>query len=111
VLSAATFGDRGNRTGPDWSPDGRLVAFQTLNDNSKQIMTISMRDQTVRAVATEGRNDDPSWAPDSRHVVFTSDRSGVKQLWITDVESGRTRQLRTPSESRLAAWSPRLPTP
>ncbi len=111
ALSAATFGDRGVRNGPDWSPDGRLVAFSSLNDVSKQIMTISLKDQSIRAVATEGRNDDPSWAPDSRHVVFTSSRSGINQLWVTDVESGRTRQLRTPSESRLAAWSPRLSSP
>jgi len=111
VLNAATYGDRSNRTGPDWSPDGRLVAFQSLNGNAKQIMTLNLRDQTVRAVATEGRNADPSWAPDSRHLVFTSDRSGVNQLWVVDVETGRSRQIKTGSAARLAAWSPRLVTP
>ncbi len=111
VLNAATYGDRSNRTGPDWSPDGRLVAFQSLNGNSKQIMTLNLRDQSVRAVASDGRNEDPSWAPDSRHLVFTSDRSGVRQLWVVDVETGRSRQLKTGSAARLAAWSPRLVSP
>ncbi|MBL0172641.1 MAG: PD40 domain-containing protein [Gemmatimonadaceae bacterium] len=111
VLNASTYGDRNNRTGPDWSPDGRLIAFQSLNGNSKQIMTINLRDQSMRSVASEGRNEDPSWAPDSRHLVFTSDRSGVRQLWVVDVESGRTRQLKTGSAARLAAWSPRQMSP
>ena len=111
VLSTTTFGDRGFRSGPDWSPDGRSVAFSSLNGNTKQIMTINLRDQSVKSVATEGRNDDPSWAPDSRHVVFSSDRSLVKQIWVVDVETGRTRQIKTSFAARLAAWSPRLSLP
>jgi TolB protein len=85
-----------------------LVAFQSRNGGTFQIMTINLRDQTVRQVTDVGRNDDPSWAPDSRHLVFTSSRSGARQLWITDIETGRTRQLPCGSECRLAAWSPRL---
>ena len=111
VLSTSTYGDRSFRAGPDWSPDGRLVAFMSLNGPTKQVMTISLRDQSVRAVATEGRNDDPSWAPDSRHLVFTSDRSGTRQLWVVDIESGRSRQLTRGSAARLSAWSPRLQSP
>lgn len=108
LLTAAAFGDRDYRAGPDWSPDGRLVAFQSRNGGTFQIMTINLRDQAVRQVTNDGRNDDPSWAPDSRHIVFSSTRSGTRQLWIVDVETGRSRQLTFGSEARLSAWSPRL---
>lgn len=108
LLTAAAFGDRDYRAGPDWSPDGRLVAFQSRNGGTFQIMTINLRDQSVRQVTNDGRNDDPSWAPDSRHVVLTSNRSGVRQLWVVDIETGRARQLTRGPETRLAAWSPRL---
>lgn len=108
LLTAGAFGDRDYRAGPDWSPDGRLVAFQSRNGGTFQIMTINLRDQTVRQVTNDGRNDDPSWAPDARHLVITSNRSGVRQLWVVDIETGRARQLTRGPESRLSAWSPRL---
>ncbi len=108
LLTASAFGDRDYRAGPDWSPDGRLVAFQSRNGGTFQIMTINLRDQAVRQVTNDGRNDDPSWAPDSRHIVFSSTRSGTRQLWIVDIETGRSRQLTFGSEARLSAWSPRL---
>lgn len=108
LLTAAAFGDRDYRAGPDWSPDGRLVAFQSRNGGTFQIMTINLRDQSVRQVTNDGRNDDPSWAPDSRHLVLTSNRSGTRQLWVVDIETGRARQLTRGPETRLAAWSPRL---
>jgi TolB protein len=108
LLTVAAFGDRDYRASPDWSPDGRLVAFQSRNGGAFHIMTINLRDQSVRQVTDVGRNDDPSWAPDSRHLVFTSTRSGSRQLWVADIETGRARQLRCGTECRLAAWSPRL---
>lgn len=108
LLTPFAFGDQYYRSNPDWSPDGRSVAFQSQIAGQFQIMTISLRDRSVKQHTSESTNEDPSWAPDGRHLVFTSSRTGVKQLWILDTESGRVRQLTRNGGARLAAWSPRL---
>ena len=105
LLTPFNFGDQNYRSNPDWSPDGRLIVFQSQLDGLFQIMTINLRDRSVKQLSSDGANEDPSWAPDGRHVVFTSTRTGVKQLFVLDTESGRSRQLTHSSGSRLSAWS------
>jgi TolB protein len=105
LLTPFEFGGEFYREGPDWSPDGRSVAFGSWIGGIFQVETISLRDRSIKQLTSEGRNEDPSYAPDSRHIVFTSMRSGTRQLWVLDVESGRVRQLTFGSEARLAAWS------
>ncbi|GAC1653075.1 MAG: hypothetical protein NVS4B3_15810 [Gemmatimonadaceae bacterium] len=108
ALTAFDFGDQYYRSNPDWSPDGRTIAFQSQIAGTFQVMTVSLRDRSLKQHTSEGRNEDPSWAPDARHLVFTSTRTGVQQLWVLDSESGRARQLTHGNEARMAAWSPRL---
>jgi len=120
--NARPLGERGALS-PAWHPGGdvvvhgtlddagrqRIVAFQSLTGGQFQVMTLSLRDRSVKRLTAEGRNEDPSWAPDSRHLVFTSTRSGVAQLFVVDAETGRTRQLtRGGGAARMAAWSPPL---
>ena len=111
IFTAFDFGDQNYRASPDWSQDGRQVAFQTRIDNRFQIFTMNLRDRQPRQLTSEGQNEEPSWAPDGRHLVFVSSRSGTRQLWILDTESGRLRQLTQAGSPRLPAWSPRLVTP
>jgi len=106
--SGTVAGLGGYQEHPDWAPDGRNVAFQSQLAGQFQIMTISLRDRSVKQHTSESTNEDPSWAPDGRHLVFTSTRTGVKQLWVLDTESGRVRQLTRSGGARLAAWSSRL---
>ena len=108
LLTSYSFGNSLYNSNPDWSPDRRLIVFQSQIAGKFQLMLMNYRDRTVKQLTSEGSNEDPTWAPDSRHVVFTSTRTGTQQLWVMDVESGRMRQLTRAGGSRLGAWSPRL---
>jgi TolB protein len=108
LLTPFAFGEEAYRSNPDWSPDGRQVAYQAQLSGVFQLMLIGLRDRSVRQLTSEGRNEDPSWAPDGRHVVFGSTRTGVRELFVLDVESGRARQLTHGPGARLPAWSPML---
>lgn len=104
-----SVGDQNYRANPDWSPDGRLVVYQSQQtDGSFQLNTISLRDRSVKQLTSDGSNEDASWAPDSRHVIFSSTRTGSKQLFVIDSESGKWRQLTRNGGVRLPAWSPPL---
>jgi TolB protein len=111
VLTDFESSEKNYRSDPDWSPDGRVIAYQERTNDRFQIRTVRVTGSSPKFLTNEGENEQPSWAPDARHLVFTSSRTGQRQLWIMDVESGNRRQLTHSAGSRLAAWSPRLVLP
>ena len=96
---------RSYRSSPDWSPDGRTIAFEQQNGDF-QIWLLDCTNQSVRQLTHEGENEDPAWAPDGRHIAVSSTRNGAKDIWIIDVPTGAQRRLTTNGAARLAAWSP-----
>ncbi len=110
LLTPFVPGVRTYRTAPDWSPDGRTVAYEQQNGDF-QVWLITLRDKESRRLTSEGENEGPSWAPDGRHLALSSTRGGSKQIWVLDTESGRFRQLTRNAGARLSAWSPMLNSP
>ncbi len=100
-----TSGTRSYRASPDWSPDGKTIAFEQQRGNF-QIWLLALSDRAMHQLTSIGENEDPTWAPDSRHLAFTSTRRGKKDIWVLDLPSGRLRQVTRAGDARLAAWSP-----
>jgi len=66
---------------PDWSPDGKLIAF-TVQYRDFQICVVPAAGGTATALV-EG--EDPSWSPNSRTLIFARRQGGRYVLSLLDV--------------------------
>jgi eukaryotic-like serine/threonine-protein kinase len=97
----------GDAVQPQWSPDGRRIAFWALPHHGKgqrDILTISVSDGKAVPVTDDPHLDwSPAWAPDGRSLYFASDRGGSMNLWRVAIDpdsgipSGSPQALTTPS--------------
>lgn len=93
---------------PEWSPDGRLIAFQSYRDGVFGLWTIRPDGSGLRRL-TEGPYDhrEPRFSPDGRRIAFSSDRTGTYGVHALDLESGAVTSLAdTAQEEYEPAWSP-----
>jgi TolB protein len=58
-------------TKPDWSPDGKWIAFTTRIGGQFQIGVFDVASRTAQLITTEG-GQDPDWTRDSRHLVYSN---------------------------------------
>jgi TolB protein len=58
-------------TKPDWSPDGKLIAFTTRVGGQFQIGVFNVASRTAQLITTTG-GQDPAWTRDSRHLVYAN---------------------------------------
>ncbi len=77
-----------NATEPDWSPDGKWIAF-TTQMREFQICLVKAGGGDA-LVLTPG--EDPTWAPNSRAIIFCKGQDHAKNLSLLDVP---TKQVKT----------------
>lgn len=77
-------------TKPDWSPDGKLIAFTTRIGGQFQIGVFDVASRNAHLITTSG-GQDPAWTADSRHLVYSNNG----RLYLLDVVSHQSLPIET----------------
>ena len=97
--------DTASDLGPDFSPDGQVLAFTSNRDGSFEIYTIRT-DGTRLTRLTEhpGRDSGPDWHPDGMSILFESrGREGRRGLFVMSPKGTDVRHIVV---GRHGTWSP-----
>jgi hypothetical protein len=79
---------------PDFSADGRKIAFAALRDGIGDIFVLDLETGGVENVTRDSFADSgPTWAPDGRSIVYVGRVSGNEKLFRIDLETRERTQL------------------
>jgi Tol biopolymer transport system component len=80
---------------PDWSPDGRTIAFSRRGNSPGYV--VCLVDTAGRAVEEVATGRHPRWSPDGQRLVvddLAEDSKGrYMTVFVIDLKSGDRRQL------------------
>jgi Tol biopolymer transport system component/tRNA A-37 threonylcarbamoyl transferase component Bud32 len=97
---------------PDFSPDGRWIAYHRAVGGERDIWIIPMTGgEAGRFTEHPAQDIQPAHSPDGTRIAFVSDRSGSFQIWVAPVadglRGGDPRQITRGNEVHFSpAWSP-----
>jgi len=98
--------------GPQPSPDGKKLAFQSGTTESGDIWVSNVDGSSATRLTNMGHCGVPRWSPDSRWIAFDTDgRGGHSGILVVEPESGAIREMvkdgwnnSVPSWSRDGKW-------
>lgn len=98
----------GDARQPAWSPDGKLIAFQSYRDGNWHLWTVAPNGSHLTQL-TNGIFDDrkPHWSPGGKRIAFFSSQGLAASLQVHDLASGQTKAaLNRPLQATQISWTP-----
>ena len=95
-LQQITDGHREAST-PDWSPDGRWLAFSLNECTIALISADGTHRHIIPSQTPDGCETDPAFTPDGHHLVFSryDPIADEEAIWIMDLDGAGRRRLGT----------------
>jgi serine/threonine protein kinase len=99
--------------GPQVSPDGRRIAFQSNRSGEMEIWQADLDGSNAVKLTSMGApiTAHPAWSPDGEAIAFDSNREGQFELYVIPASGGKPRRLTSdrasdhyPSFSRDGQW-------
>lgn len=94
------------QTDPDWSPNGRKLAFSSKREGSFDLFVVNVDGTGTRRLTTSREDDShPSWSPDGTRIAFQ--RGATADIWVMDAEGGKAVRIAGDAGAEIEpAWSP-----
>ncbi len=94
---------------PDWSPDGRYIAYASYRADAVELRLLDLaRDTTLPLVAGGAVNVEPRWSPDGTRIAYVSTALGgrwhVHTVALRDGAAGAIERLTEDRDSGLPRY-------
>jgi Tol biopolymer transport system component len=99
--------DPANDWGPDWSADGKTIAFNSTREGEMRGFLVDPDGKNLRRMNVDAWVEYPSLSPDGTKIAYMGALGTNYELFVADLVSGRvTRLTQSPGHDGWPAWSP-----
>ena len=93
-------------TAPNWSPDGKKLAYCARTNGIRQIWVYDLNEKVEKQLTQGPRNkENPSWGPNSTHLIYNTSDPSDCELYLININHPQPAKISSgEGEKRFPSW-------